>query len=257
MLSISKSQRRTHRTQINLVILLLALPGWPQAFEPKENPSLPLAYRGPEAVTYKEYHDPWRVFLEDGRELSVRFVPEPTGNLMTYEEVDAWERGRSLVFAHSSRSGVVLLDPANGKELPVVGGYGDRHPFDMLLDKELEKEGSTMGMQAAYDENRALWQYELDRLVRRVREIRGEAELESGIRKAASSLLHAQKKWEKFRKAHSAASRDLDSQTAGTLSIILAAEAGHDFVRHRALELGSQVASLEEILAHTLDAEGF
>ncbi len=119
-------------------------------------------YREP--VRYAENHDPSMVWLEDGAQLQVRYGRIP------WKEVEAWPAGKELFVAYQPKTGAVLQDPTSGRHIPVIAGL-ETHPIDTLLERDVAKNSSTLGMVSAIGDATARWDHELNRSYREVQRI--------------------------------------------------------------------------------------
>lgn len=206
-----------------LLALLLAMPA--QAAD--EPGSFTWEHR--EAVRYQENHDPSMVWLVDGRKLQVHYANP------SWEEVEKWAKGRPLTLLYTAEGGLQLVDDATGKRLRVLSGMD--HPLDKLLEQNLKKEGSTMGMSACYSQAAGQWQLEMDRTLKELR-----AALPA---KESRAVQAAQDAWVKFRDAERKAINAIHSrEDTGTLSVIQAASDHLGVIRDRTLTLRSRLATV-------------
>lgn len=138
-----------------------------------------------ETVQYQENHDPWMVWLVDGRKLQVEYTN------IEWEEVEQWAKGRKLKIAFSKQTGAVLVDDDSGRHIPITSGLNP-HPLDRLLKRKLDRAISTVDMVAAHREIDCYWQAEIERAYRVL-----ESTLPAELR---ASVKDARKAWGAFRK---------------------------------------------------------
>lgn len=113
-----------------------------------------------ERVVFERYGDPSLIWLGDGRSLHVVF------GAVSWQQVDAWEKGRIVLLAYGADTGPVLHDPVTKAVLPILDGWGPAHPIDSLLEQAKYRAESATAIMLAYHENTRLWQGELARLQR-------------------------------------------------------------------------------------------
>lgn len=186
-----------------------------------------------EPVTYRENHDPFDIYLTDGRDLRVSY------GTVTWQEVQGWKPGRKLTLAYSAMIGCALVDSETLAQLPVIGGWDNRHPLDLLLRQNLELACTTVDIVEAYDASVEHWQAETDRLYRLY--------LESGKvpadAKDAIRTEHAT--WEMFREAHALALDRFYSVPDGTMWEIKCNEEYHAFIRDQARRLQDMIEPID------------
>jgi uncharacterized protein YecT (DUF1311 family) len=205
------------------LLLLLALP------TAAADQATALSWDHREAVRYQENHDPSMIWLTDGRQLQVHYASPSWG------EVEKWTKGRPLTILYTAAGGFQLVDDATGKRLRVLSGM--EHPLDKLLDRNLEKEGSTIGMSACYSQATRQWQMEMDRTLEELREALPPKE--------SQAVKAAQDAWVKFRDAERKAINAIHSREGtGTISITEAASAHLGVIRDRTLTLRSRLATV-------------
>ena len=103
-----------------------------------------------EPVTYLGNHDPSDIELKDGRDLRVFY------GTVTWQEVQQWKSGQKLNYlSYSAGMGCVLVDSETLAQLPVIRGWNDRHPLDLLLKQDLRLTCSTMDISFGLRRQRA------------------------------------------------------------------------------------------------------
>jgi hypothetical protein len=187
-----------------------------------------------EPVRYQENHDPSVIWLEDGRQLAVQF------GTITWEQVEkGWRAGRQLTLAYSARQGCVLIDEETRDLLPVIGGWGDEHPLDVILRKNLALTQSTIDMIEAYRSNALRWEKEIERLYRLY------LESERTTSEQRRTIMAERAAWLKYREAHDAFAGSLVTRSNGTMWTIRGMEHDHALCRDQAHHL----QALLEVLA--------
>jgi len=175
-------------------------------------------------VIYQANHDPAVIQLNDGRQLQVVY------GKVSWQEVDTWEIGRPLLLVYGESRGAHLIDPKSGGELPIIGGFGDRHPLDELCAQELDLDPTTMGMVAAYRRSTAKWMREIDRLY--------QALLSSHVLPETATALRASRQaWLDGRRAHVEAAGALWGRPRGTIWQLSGASHVHGLTRNHAFFL--------------------
>jgi uncharacterized protein YecT (DUF1311 family) len=173
------------------------------------------------------------IWLEDGRELKVRF------DKITLEQVEQWKPGRNLTLAYSAVMGCVLVDEEIMDQLPVIGGWGDRHPLDLLLEQNLQLDYSTMDIVEALNRSSTHWEEESDRLYLLYLE-------SEQVPPAAKEAIRAeQAAWLRFRDEHAKAAGSLYSLPGGTMWRIKASEHYHALLRGQARRLQDLLEALD------------
>lgn len=202
--------------------LLLLIVWWWAGCATKPTPANWLHY---EPVAFQEYHDPSRVWLQDQRQLEVRY------GQVSFAEVEAWQPGRKLSFAYRSETGAVLLDLQTGRTLTVVSGW-QQHPLDTYLEQAGQSDQSTAGLVLNGELAAALWKLELQRAYRdRLRRLKPAQ---------AKLLAQAQAQWEQFKAAEVKFGHSLNAEDAGTIGSVTAVERVADLYRQRALSLAEE-----------------
>jgi hypothetical protein len=187
-----------------------------------------------EPVRYRENHDPSVIWLEDGRQLTVQF------GTITWEQVEkGWSAGRQLTLAYSARQGCVLIDEETRDLLQVIGGWGDGHPLDVILRRNLELTQSTVDISEAYQANGLRWVAEIDRLYRLYLE---SDRTTTGQRRF---IMAEKAAWLKYRAAHDDFAGSLVARSNGTMWTIRVKEHDHAHCRDQAHHL----QALLEVLA--------
>jgi len=176
-----------------------------------------------EPVQYRENHDPGLVTLIDGREVHVEYTDIP------WKVVDRWESGKALILGYRAGAGVVLLDPANGKSIPVLHGLGDRHPIDLIVARCRDQDETTSASANCYVMGREHWDKELNRAYAVL--------LASLDEKHREAVRISQRQWLKFRDAELAALGHIYDRS-GTMWLIVCAQRRMELIRERALRMG-------------------
>jgi uncharacterized protein YecT (DUF1311 family) len=188
-----------------------------------------LAWDHREAVRYQENHDPSMVWLADGRKLQVHY------GTVSWEEVERWRKDRALTLRYTGADGLQLVDDATGKGLRVLGGM--EHPLDKLLEGNLGKNESTLGMAECYSQATRQWQLEMERTLQELR-----AALPAQESRAVQA---AQDAWGRFRDAERKAINAIHSREGtGSMSNVQAAAAHLKVIRDRALALQQHLADI-------------
>lgn len=176
-------------------------------------------------VTFNRYHDPSVICLTDGRELMVHFTK------LTWQQVDQWPIGRRLMLAYSSQTGAVLIDTETQETMPVIDGFGDRHPLNELLDRDLKNTVTTIDIVRAYETSITLWQKEIERLYHLYLE---SDQISSDGKEAVRS---EQALWGKFQEAHVRVAGYLCSLPPGSIWSLKNVEHHHGLVVEQAHRL--------------------
>ena len=178
-----------------------------------------------EAVSYQENHDPSMIWLQDGRHLMVIY------DSLTWKDVDKWENGRKLTLAFSAQRGCVLIDAESRENLPVIAGWGDKHPLDILLQRNLGLTRTTLDIIEAYDASTARWKKEIDRLYL--------VYLEYDQIPAADKVTIRKERalWDQFLDGHDRVAGCLYSLPDGTMWSIKAAEHDNALIKSQACRL--------------------
>ena len=165
-----------------------------------------------EPVRYLENHDPSQIYLDQDRQIEVRYNPIP------WKEVESWKRGKLLYIVYKPQSGAVLLDPATMKHIPIIIGL-KQHPIDSIQAQLIEKDGSTIGMAKAISQATKLWDLELNRVYQNLLKTKGD--YGQMPKKDVETLREAQRKWVQFRDAQIKAIGAYYRQFDGTIRIIV------------------------------------
>ena len=193
-----------------------------------------------EPVKFVAYHDPWMIWLEDGRKLQVQFGgPAPTA--IKWDEADAWPRGRALRLAFSAASGPVLIDEATSARIPIIAGLEVGHPLDRMLERNLENSPDTISIAESYAANRRHWETEIDRIY----------EIAAQDPRVRSAVEAAAQSWREFSSTQFKAAGALHALPAGTMWTINHAQFALSLTRTHALSL----MSLLEAIASAEPAE--
>ena len=148
-----------------------------------------------ESVGYADTHDPSRIELSDGREITVQY------GALSWENVSQWEVGKTLTIGYSRKSGAVLSDSESG---PQDNASAQRHCLDQAYER---------------------WNIEVDRAFAGMLVDLNEPQLKS--------LRAAQQQWAQFRDAQVAAI-DAYYQREGTIWVIVAGKHRVEVVRQQA-----------------------
>lgn len=198
-------------------------------------PSAELLYS--EQVAYKGSHDPADIYLSDGRVLGVVYG-EPSWN-----DVERWKPGRKLSYAYYADAGAVLVDNETREQLSVISGFGDGHPLDVLLARNLALTRTTLDIVESYRASATRWERETERLYNLYLSSSAlSSEVKNDLRAERSA-------WERFRDLHTKATGDLYSLPIGTMWEIKAAEHRHALIR-------SQAMRLQELTGGVMDEGG-
>ena len=178
-----------------------------------------------QSVAYQENHDPSVVWLTDGRKLKVIFAGIP------WKTVHDWTKGRSLLLAYNPESGVVIFDSGSGKSIPVLSGM-EKHPIELLSEKCLKDNSTTMGMVECFGKERDRWNKEMNRAYKALRET-----LNDKQRKAVEE---SQGQWLKYRDSQIDAIYAVNDRE-GTIWRVVSAEQAMKVVREQAERLNSMM----------------
>jgi hypothetical protein len=176
-----------------IVVLILGVVLFSYA-QAQASPSIPAAHDDwifAQEVAYNENHDPSMIWLADGRELKVIYDGQ-----LTWEVVELWTPGRKMTLAYSAAKGCVLIDVATGHQLPVIAGWHDDHPLDLLLKEDLSSADTTVDMVDAYVGSGDRWEIEIRRLYALL------LEMPIVPTETKEALRAEQTAWETFRAAH-------------------------------------------------------
>ncbi len=176
-------------------------------------------------VVFAATHDPSMVHLKDGRKIEVFYGP------VKWEEVNAWKAGRTISIAYNPNSGVVLFDPASGKKVPILSGLAE-HPVDIILNKCLNVETTTAGMNGCYGESIKMWDKELNLHYSQLLGVLDP--------KGREDLKQAQRAWIKFRDLQITAIGSVYSES-GTMGSISGGARVMQITKEQALRLSSMV----------------
>jgi uncharacterized protein YecT (DUF1311 family) len=135
--------------------------------------------------------------------------------------------------------GCVLVDEEIMDQLPVIGGWGDRHPLDLLLEQNLQLDYSTMDIVEALNRSSTHWEEEIDRLYLLYLE-------SEQVPTAAKAAIQAERAaWVRFRDGHAKAAGSLYSLPSGTMWEIKGSEHYHALVRDQACRLQDLLEALD------------
>ncbi|MFM1770004.1 MAG: hypothetical protein RJA22_2533 [Verrucomicrobiota bacterium] len=221
-------RRRFSFRCLSLVLFLMTLPGGTALVKAAEQGQR-LRWDHRESVRYQENHDPSMIWLTDGRKLQVHY------GKLTWKQVEQWKKGRALTLRYTVAEGLQLVDDATGGRLRVLGGMP--HPLDGLLDRNLERAESTMGMAECYSQASRQWELEMNR---NLKELRAALPREESL-----AVQAAQEAWLKFRDQERKAINAINNREGtGTITILNAGGAHLRVTRDRALHLESQLAEV-------------
>jgi hypothetical protein len=166
------------------------------------------------------------IWLADDRELKVIY-----DELLSWEVVEQWTPGRKMTLAYSAAKGCVLIDVATGHQLPVIAGWHDDHPLDLLLKEDLSSADTTVDMVDAYVGSGDRWEIEIQRLYFLL------IGMDVVPDETKNALEAARASWTVFRDTHLKAAVGLHLLPDGTRWQINHAEHYHRLVRDQALRL--------------------
>jgi uncharacterized protein YecT (DUF1311 family) len=112
------------------------------------------------------------------------------------------------------------------------------HAIDAWLEKAIEKDPSTVGMRAATNKAREMWDKEMNQIYTR---LIGRLSKEQQV-----SLRDAQRSWLKYRDAEGKVISDIIAAKDGTIWQLSATGQGMELVRTRALQLKAYEDAFEE-----------
>lgn len=150
-----------------------------------------------EDVHYQENHDPSRIFLIDGRILSMTY------NNISLQEMENWKKGKLLHIAYRIETGRVLLDPQSGKYIPIHWGLKE-HPLDILYSEELEKVHNNANFSTLESRFADLWEQDMNRSYCDLLElyktiaVNVNDEDRKSFKEEPQKLIDAQKEWVEF-----------------------------------------------------------
>lgn len=182
-----------------------------------------------EAVEFKDSHDPAEIETVDGRSFTVDF--KDTG--LTENEVLEWKAGREIKIAYSSERGVVMVDPAVGRGVEIISGFGQWHPIDRLVARDASGRADTVGMVSAADRAAELWRAEIARLFKALREN------PTASPDTKARLLAAEKSWDAFARAQAEVINGLNGERDGTIWSMVAANQRARLMRDFAFQLSA------------------
>jgi uncharacterized protein YecT (DUF1311 family) len=112
------------------------------------------------------------------------------------------------------------------------------HAIDVWLEKAIEKDSSTVGMRAATNRAREMWDKEMNQIYAR---LMGRLSKEQ-----QASLRDAQRSWLRYRDAEGKAISDIIASKDGTIWQLSATGHSMELVRTRALQLKAYEDATEE-----------
>ena len=189
-----------------------------------------------ERVTFEGTSDPDVIELGDGTRLEVLYEDRST-----WETVSALDKATALTYAYSTVFGCALIHSESRTQLVVYGGFGSRHPLDLLLARNLALAPTTISIVEAYDASIARWSAEIDRLHRFLQE---RSDVPDELKAA---LRVEQRAWGQWLEAHGAASAGLHRLPDGTMWGVKSLESHHGTVRQHALRLLQLVEPLSAV----------
>ena len=179
-----------------------------------------------EEVTFAKTSDPSVIKLEDGRRLSVLYDGESN-----WETASEWPVGTKMQLAYSRSEGAMLINAASNLRVVVYDGFDGKHPLDILYQRNLALDYSSMGMVMAHDASITRWKQEIQR-------IHEYFQKSSQLPPEAKAALAAeQKAWDAFLEAHSKASSSLYALPDGTMWRGMSLDDHREMIRDHAMRL--------------------
>jgi uncharacterized protein YecT (DUF1311 family) len=176
-------------------------------------------------VGFQEDHDPAMIVLTDGRQLKVHYTT------ILWETVHGWAKERPLQLAYKPETGLVLIDVESGKALPVLRGL-EKHPIELLTEKCLQENPSTVGMIGCYGKARDRWGQEMDRAYNALLATLNDPQ--------SQAVRQSQQQWLRFKDSQITAIFSVNSRQ-GTVWSIISTQQVTQLVKEQAERLNSQL----------------
>ena len=175
------------------------------------------------SVVFKEFRDPGRLTLANGKEYYFYYKG------ITYDNIKTWKEGRKLNLTYSNTKGSQLHDPISGASARVII-YGS-HLIEEITEKRLLENGSTIGIAAVYREEYELWDTMITRLLRELKASRSSA--------AYKDIETMHNLWLKYKEMRFKVGVSEFGHRSGTKTIIESAVRAVTAIKHQALFLRS------------------
>ncbi len=184
-----------------------------------------------EKAVFLTTHDPMVIQLDGDRELEVIY------DAVRYEDVEKWPEGKSMQLAYSAKTGAVLIDPDNGKFLPVITGL-KQHPIDAIITRctEAPETKTTLDIRNCYTRGYALWDAEMNLWYGRLMASKSPDLLDDA---GKHMLQQAQVQWLCFRDAEIKVIVAIYSRRDGTIWGQVAQQKKIELTKQQALQLAS------------------
>ncbi|MEO9078783.1 MAG: lysozyme inhibitor LprI family protein [Rhodanobacter sp.] len=180
-------------------------------------------------------HDPGRIVFKNVHETNVEVIYDG----LTWEQVDAWTKGKPLLLAYSSKTGTVLVDPVTGHWVTVLDGL-EQQPIDKLVDACLQKSNTTMDIQACYGDGYGRWDAQMNLSYQKFMD---SSDPDIGS-EAKQSLRVAQRAWLQYRDRQIDALSGLYGTRSGTIWPTVELQKRVALPKARALALATYLQAL-------------
>ncbi len=176
-----------------------------------------------ETVIYQNNFDPNGIELKNGDRLTVQY------GKMSWEEVNQWKKGKSLILGYSPTQGAYLENPITKHTLPIISGIKNA-PIDTLLQRCTNQNSSTYGMLQCISQANQQWDQALNRNYKRV--------MSTLSPEQQAPVRAAQRQWIAYRDAQIKAIQAIYNRQ-GTLWGVIASEKVMDITKTQSQRLAS------------------